>query len=187
MAPSPHHSSSQLTLWATWIITSAAALCSPSFFAGTFGDTLQTICIGAGSNLSQLIVKAANCQACLSSWAPRRTEGSQWRTIGLSGMQTVFSLGCRQLQTWVKAQPLLKPTSLMLTATSDLKSEIWARFFFCAKQKRLKQQQSASHIRFCLRTKVSWVQCTELQSLSYSVCLYILNMSILSREPEFCS
>lgn len=133
MAPSPQHSSSQVNLWATWIITSATALCSLSFVAGTFGDTLQTVSIGAGSNPSQLIVwnRTTYCYARLSSWAPRRTEGSQWRTTGLSGIQTMSSLCWRQLQTWVKAESLLKSTSLMLPVTSDLKSEIWARFFLC--------------------------------------------------------
>lgn len=84
LAPSPQRSSSQVNLWATWIITSAAALCSPSFFAGTFGDILM---YWAESNLSQLIVwnRATYCNACLSSWAPRRTEGRQWRTTGFSG------------------------------------------------------------------------------------------------------
>lgn len=190
MAPSPQHSSSQVNLWATWIITSAAALCFLSFVAGTSGDTLQTVCIGAGSNLSQLIVwnRTTYCYACLSSWAPRRTEGSQWRTIGLSGIQTMSSLHCRQLQTWVKAESLLKSTSLMLPVTSDLKSEIWERFFLC-KTKEIRTT-STSHWRMCLtRTKVPWVECIELQSLLYSVyyTFTLLNMSVLSRQPAFCS
>lgn len=52
-------------------------------------------------------------------------------------IQVMSSLCFRQLQTWVKAESLLKSTPLMLPVTSDLKSEIWARLFLC-KTKEIK-------------------------------------------------
>lgn len=80
--------------------------------------------------------------------------------------------------------------------TTDAASYFWleirnlGKTFFCAKQKRLRPQLSVSYWRFCAtRTKAPWVECTELQSLSYSVyhTFTLLNMSILARVPAFCS
>lgn len=167
MAPSPQHSSSQVNLWATRIITSAVAPCPPNFLQGHLGTYCRLY--WSRINPSQLC-EIGPPIATPASWAPRRTEGRQWRTIGYRPCPhyAVDNCKCERKQN-LCSNPHNWCCQLLLTWNQKSGQVLYFWGFlggFCAKQKRLRQQQSASHGRFCLtRIKAPWLECIELQSL----------------------